>query len=79
MTIAPYSQFNLTSLRIENVKSNFYSNLLVGMSHLRAIVRSYLWISLDSDVDRLAPGATVTRTVKDDDHQSIQSKCVLSQ
>lgn len=49
------------------------------MSHLRAIVRSYLWISLDSDVDRLAPGATVTRTVKDDDHQSIQSKCVLSQ
>lgn len=25
--------FNLTSLRIENVKSNFYSDLLVGKSH----------------------------------------------
>lgn len=67
---------NLTSLRIENVKSNFYSDLLVGKSHLRAVIRSYLWISTDSDVDRLAPGAIVTRTVRDDDHQNIQSKCV---
>jgi len=44
---------DLTSLYIDNVKSNFYLNFLV-------------------DVDRVAHGATVTRTLSDDDHQTIQ-------